>query len=212
MRVLVVPDKFKGTLRADEAAQAIATGWRSTRPNDTLQLLPMSDGGDGFGPIIGGLLQASRQTAQTINAAHEPINAQWWWSENSRTAIVESANIIGLAMLPAGVFHPFELDTLGLGQLLLHISREHPGGNLIIGIGGSGTNDAGFGLARGLGFRFFDLTGFCLERWLALPSLSQIEHPEKGTSFSKVTIACDVQNPLLGPNGASRIYGPQKGL
>jgi glycerate 2-kinase len=212
MRVLVIPDKFKGTLRADEAASAIAAGWKESRPEDELELLPMSDGGDGFGEIVGSLLNARRETYATINAAHESIDASWWWSEDSRTAIVESANIVGLAILAAGRFHPFELDTLGLGQLLQHIWRKHPGARLIIGIGGSATNDGGFGLARGLGFRFLDLLQYCIDRWVSLDRLMKIEEPARRVSFAEVTIACDVQNPLLGPSGASRIYGPQKGL
>ena len=212
MRILVIPDKFKGTLRADEAARAIAEGWRQTRPQDELELLPMSDGGDGFGEIIGALLNAQKKTHATVNAAHESIDAAWWWSEASRTAIVESANVIGLAMLPPGRFHPFELDTVGLGQLLLHISQKHPGARLVIGIGGSATNDGGFGLARGLGFRFLDLNEYCLDRWVSLDRLLRIAAPAVKPRFSGVTIACDVQNPLLGPTGASRVYGPQKGL
>jgi glycerate kinase len=172
----------------------------------------MSDGGDGFGEIVGTLLQAEKRIYPTVNAAHESIDAAWWWSEASSTAIVESANVIGLAMLPLGRFHPFELDTLGLGQLLLHISQKHPGARLVIGIGGSATNDAGFGFARGLGFRFLDLNEYCLDRWINLDRLLKIEVPHIAAAFSQVTIACDVQNPLLGPNGASRIYGPQKGL
>jgi glycerate 2-kinase len=212
MRVLVVPDKFKGTLRAYEAARAIAAGWREARPHDTLELLPMSDGGDGFGEIVGTLLHAQKKTYATVNAAHESIDAPWWWSADSRTAIVESANVIGLAMLSPGRFHPFELDTVGLGQLLQHISQEHPGARLIIGIGGSATNDGGFGLARGLGFRFVDLLEYCLDRWVSLDQLLKIEPPATRPAFAEVTIASDVQNPLLGPSGASRIYGPQKGL
>ena len=212
MRVLVIPDKFKGTLRADEAARAISAGWLQTRPQDELELLPMSDGGDGFGEIIGALLNAGKRTYATVNAAHESIAAAWWWSEASRTAIVESANVIGLAMLAPGRFHPFELDTVGLGQLLLHISQNHPGARLVIGIGGSATNDGGFGVARGLGFRFLDLNEYCLDRWVSLDQLLRIEPPTTRPAFAEVTIACDVQNPLLGPSGASRIYGPQKGL
>lgn len=208
----MVPDKFKGTLRADEAAECIAAGWRATHPADTLELLPMSDGGDGFGQIIGSLLRADRQSTSTLNAAHEPIHASWWWSEANRTAIVESANVIGLAMLPAGRFHPFELDTLGLGQLLHHISKQHAGARLVIGIGGSATNDGGFGLARGLGFRFFDTRDYCLDHWVELSSLLRIERPHSPSDFTEVTIATDVQNQLLGPEGASQIYGPQKGL
>src|SRR5687768_3453155 len=198
MRVLVIPDKFKGTLRADEAARAIAAGWREARPGDELELLPMSDGGDGFGEIVGALLKAEKRSYATINAAHESIDAAWWWSEESRTALVESANVIGLAMLPPGRFHPFELDTVGLGQLLLHISQNHPGARVIIGIGGSATNDGGFGLGRGLGFRFLDVTNFCLDRWVSLDQLLRIEPPDARRDFTEVTIACDVQNPLLG--------------
>ena len=212
LKVLIVPDKFKGTLRADQAAAAIAAGWQSSRPQDSLEVLPMSDGGDGFGEIIGNLLQATRQTDRTINAAHEPVEVSWWWSEASQTAVVESANVIGLAMLQPGVFHPFELDTLGLGQLLLRICNEHPASRLIVGIGGSATNDGGFGMARGLGYRFIDLQGYPLARWARLDSLERISAPESRPRFGEVIIATDVQNRLLGPEGASRIYGPQKGL
>jgi glycerate kinase len=212
MKVLIVPDKFKGTLSAMEAAQAIATGWSAIKPSDEIALLPMTDGGDGFGEILGRLFQAERQTAQTVDAAHNAIEAEWWWSETRGVAIVESAKIIGLAMLPAGKFHPFELDTRGLGQLLRQIASTHPHANLLIGIGGSATNDAGFGLALGLGYRFSDGTGHCLDRWLELDRVLEIDVPPEVPRFSGVTIASDVQNPLLGPGGASRIYGPQKGL
>jgi glycerate kinase len=211
MKVLIVPDKFKGTLSALEAAQAIAKGWSLVKPSDELSLLPMTDGGDGFGEILGGLFQAERQTVRTVDAVHNAIEAEWWWSEARGVAIVESAKIIGLAMLPAGKFHPFQLDTRGLGQLLRHIASTHPKANLLIGIGGSATNDAGFGLALGLGYRFQDSAGYCLDRWPELDRLLQIDVPADVPRLH-VTIASDVQNPLLGPEGASRIYGPQKGL
>ena len=172
----------------------------------------MSDGGDGFGEIIGNLLHARKHEFATVNAAHEPIPASWWWSAESQTAIVESANVIGLAMLPPGRSHPFELDTLGLGQLLHSIARDHPAAKLIIGIGGSATKDGGFGIAWGLGFKFTDTAGHCLDRWVELDHLMSITPPKDPARFAGVTIACDVQNPLLGAEGASRIYGPQKGL
>jgi glycerate kinase len=212
MKVLIVPDKFKGTLTAHQAAEAIAQGWRITRPSDHLELLPMTDGGDGFGEILGHLLQAERQEWRTVNAAHEPIEGEWWWSESSQTATVESAKVIGLAMLPPGKFHPFQLDTRGLGQLLRHIAAVHPRAKLLIGIGGSATNDAGFGMALGVGYRFRYGTNLCIERWPELDRLLRIEQPDSHAEFSHITIACDVQNPLLGPEGASRVYGPQKGL
>ena len=111
LKVLIVPDKFKGTLTAQAAAQAIARGWRRARPGDSLRLLPMSDGGDGFGEVMGGLLQAKVQHAKASDAAHRPCVAKWWWQPETRTAVVESAAVIGLARLPVKRFHPFWLDT-----------------------------------------------------------------------------------------------------
>jgi glycerate 2-kinase len=168
----------------------------------------MSDGGDGFGEIVGRLLGAREQKTWTVNAAHGPVEVAWWWAEESSTAVVESARAIGLAMLPKGKFHPFDLDTLGLGQLLLSILERLPDAKFIVGIGGSATNDGGFGMARGVGYRFFG--GEELTHWTDLDQLKHIESP--GLEIESLTIATDVQNPLLGPQGASRIYGPQKGL
>ena len=87
--VLVAPDKFKGTLTAAQAAEAIAKGWRGVKPGDRIELLPITDGGDGFGEIISGLLQAEPQTTKTVDAAHRPCTATWWWHTGSRTAIIE---------------------------------------------------------------------------------------------------------------------------
>lgn len=212
MRVLIVPDKFKGTLTAQQAAEAMARGWRSARPEDELELVPMSDGGDGFGEILARQVKASVRHTAVVNAAHEPVNGDWWWSPATQTAIVESARVIGLAMLPPGKFHPFVLDTFGLGQMLREISRKHPEASLLIGIGGSATNDAGFGMARALGFRFEDANGYSVRQWVDLTRLDHVLPPSEPIDFAGVTVACDVQNPLLGPEGASRIYGPQKGL
>src|SRR5579859_7346706 len=100
LRVLIVPDKFKGTLTARAAADAIAAGWRMERPDDELDLLPMSDGGDGFGEVLSALGGADPQTIATIDAAHRPCTAQWWWQSASKTAVIETAGVVGLAMLP----------------------------------------------------------------------------------------------------------------
>src|SRR5215471_1766364 len=118
MKVLIVPDKFKGTLAAGPVAEAIGRGWHRARPSDTLDLLPMSDGGDGFGEVLGKLINATPKKLQTVNAAHQSCEAKWWWQPKTKTAVIESASAIGLAMLPARKFHPFELDTLGLGLML----------------------------------------------------------------------------------------------
>src|SRR5215469_6662680 len=109
LKVLVVPDKFKGTLSAAHAAAAIACGWRRVRSHDKLRLLPMSDGGDGFGEVLGSLCHARVQRVTTVDAAGRPCKALWWYEARTKTAIIESAKVVGLAMLPPGRFHPFEL-------------------------------------------------------------------------------------------------------
>ena len=210
MRVLIAPDKFKGTLTAREAAEAMARGWRKARPEDLLELLPISDGGDGFGQVMGELLGAKPRQIKTIDAAHRPCSAAWWWDAKSKTAIVESARVIGLAMLPKGRFHPFDLDTFGLGAVLKTAQRA--GAKLIIvGIGGSATNDGGFGMARALGWKFLDRNHDAIEHWTDLDRLVEVHKPFSPLS-ARITVAVDVQNPLLGLRGASRVYGPQKGL
>lgn len=211
MQVLIIPDKFKGTLAARPTAEAIARGWRRARPGDTLDLLPMSDGGDGFGEVLGRLLGANLQKVRTLNAAHQPCQVAWWWQPKTKTAVIESATAIGLAMLPPRKFHPFQLDTLGLG-LMLKALRDRGARRLLVGIGGSATNDGGFGLARALGWQFFSREGKPIERWTGLSELSLIGSPEKPFEIEQLTVATDVKNPLLGPKGATRIYGPQKGL
>ena len=210
VEVLIVPDKFKGSLSARQAAGAIARGWRRARPGDSLDLLPMSDGGDGFGEVFAGLLGAGRRSVTTLDAAHRRLRCAWWWCAGTKTAIVESANVIGMAMLPREKFHPFQLDTFGLGKVLR--AAERAGARrTVIGIGGSATNDGGFGLARALGWRFFGHYGEELEEWWQLSELTEIRAPSAPLKTPLVA-AVDVRNPLLGPSGCSRIFGPQKGL
>jgi glycerate kinase len=209
--ILVAPDKFKGTLTAAQAGEAIAKGWRAAKPQDKIELLPITDGGDGFGEIVGGLLQATPETTKTVDAAHRPCTATWWWHDKTRTAIIESARVIGLAQLPPGKYHPFEVDTCGLGEVLL-AAAEKGARECLIGIGGSATNDGGFGMAGALGWQFFNNRDEKILRWTALHALAQIRPPDKQRLFERVTVAVDVQNPLLGGQGCTRIYGPQKGL
>lgn len=209
MKVLIVPDKFKGTLTAAQAAQAIAQGWRSVRAADSLDPLPMSDGGDGFGEVMSLLMGATTRTSSAVNAAQEFSESVWWWDKKSGMALVEAARVVGLAQLPRGKYHPFDLDTRGLGMILKAAVAE--GRRCLVGIGGSATNDGGFGMARELGWRFADATGAELTRWTELERLSRVTRPALEL-FEEITVAVDVQNPLLGPEGCTRVYGPQKGL
>lgn len=210
-RILIAPDKFKGTLSAPAVAEAIACGWRSACPDDELELLPISDGGDGFGEILAGLLEATPVPLRTQDAAHRPLEAAWWWETSSSAALIESARIVGLARLPPQRFHPFELDTAGLGAAL-QAAAEHGTKSCLVGVGGSATNDAGFGLARALGWRFFGAAGDELSEWTQLHRLAVVRPPAQWPRFTELVVAVDVRNPLLGPTGCTRVYGPQKGL
>jgi glycerate 2-kinase len=209
--VLIVPDKFKGTLNASGAARAIARGWKRQRPHDRLELVSMSDGGDGFGELLSLQVGARAQTIKAVDASHRPCRSTWWWEPGTRMAIIESAKVIGLAMLPPGRSHPFELDTFGLGKVIKAASRKGAR-TCIVGIGGSATNDGGFGMAQALGWQFLDSDGRRIESWTGLNRLHHIEPPQCHRLFPRLTVAVDVQNRLLGPKGCSRIYGPQKGL
>jgi glycerate kinase len=189
----------------------MAAGWRQARPGDALELLPMSDGGDGFGSALSRLSGGKPRQVQAVDAAHRMCRARWWWVGQTGTAVIESANVIGLAMLPPKRFHPFDLDTFGLGTVLKAIA-EQGSERCLLGIGGSATNDGGFGCARALGWEFLDAAGQPIASWTGLHALAELRPPADALLFKEILVAVDVQNPLLGPRGATRVYGPQKGL
>lgn len=211
MNILICPDKFKGTLKAGEAAQAIAAGWRKGRAADSIELLPISDGGDGFGELLSIPLQAHAARCRTVDAAGRPCWSTWWCVDDGHLAIVESARTIGLAMLPPGDYHPFQLDTRGLGEVLM-AAKKAGSKKCVLGIGGSATNDGGFGVARACGWEFLDRHGRAIEAWTELSRLRRLKRPATRAWPSKIVVAVDVKNPLLGKSGATRVYGPQKGL
>ena len=209
-RILIVPDKFKGSLTALEAAGAIARGWAAACPGDSLVLMPMSDGGDGFGPVMAEAIGLEEQIVKGIDATGKARPTSWWLDSEAGQAVVETAQSNGLALLPKGQFHPFDLDTRGVGGLLL-AAGQAGAAHCLTGIGGSATNDGGFGMARALGWVFLDESGNAIEQWPGLDGLAAIESPAS-RAWPSVTVASDVQNPLLGVDGATRVYGPQKGM
>jgi glycerate kinase len=160
---------------------------------------------------MAGLLGATECVTATVDAAGRPIGAKWWWLADSRTAIIESAQVIGLALLPPKKFHPFELDTRGLAAVIR--SAVAAGAQTIhLGIGGSATNDGGFGVARELGWRFFDDRDQPIEKWVKLNKLTRWLPPLDPILGVDFIVAVDVTNGLLGLNGCTRIFGPQKGI
>ena len=171
----------------------------------------MTDGGDGFGELMGSLIAARPRWARVVDAAHRPCQTRWWYDPTSKTALLDSSGVIGLAMLPPGRFHPFQLDTFGLG-LLLRAAADCGAKHCLVGIGGSATNDGGFGMARALGWEFLDAAGHQIHSWMKLDSLRCLRPPSRKSSMQEIIVAVDVANPLLGVRGATRVYGPQKGL
>jgi glycerate 2-kinase len=119
--------------------------------------------------------------------------------------------VIGLALMPPGRFHPFDLDSFGLGTLL-RAAEARGASQVLMGIGGSATNDGGFGLARSLGWDFLNGSGHAIDRWIKLDTMASLRPPKHPHLFRSLIVAVDVQNPLLGPHGCTRVYGPQKGL
>jgi glycerate kinase len=235
VKILIAPDKFKGSLNARAVAENIAAGLREVLPEAKIDIVPMADGGEGTAEVICDALEGSWVKCE----AHDPLGreidcrygdidngagrsrATWTGkpervdepggeSINRKLAVMEMSEAAGMRRIQPNERDVDLAGTFGVGEMLLEAAR-HGAREIIIGLGGSATNDGGFGMARALGFRFFDqrsneLTGRVSE----LFGLKRIEKP-KILALPKIIAAADVRNPLLGENGATRVFGPQKG-
>lgn len=213
-KVVIAIDSFKGCLSSAEAGKAAAEGIRSVYPECEILCLPIADGGEGMLEV---LIEAT--DGQRIHiSAHDPLmewHATYYGiSENGRTACIEMAGISGLPLVPLQKRNPMLTTSYGTGELIRD-ALERGCRNFIIGIGGSATNDAGLGMLQALGFRFLDKEGRVLGTGSGgvLMEVASIDtrfvHP--GLRTSHFTVACDVQNPFYGPEGAAYIFAPQKG-
>ena len=208
MRVVIAPDKFKGSLDAAGAAAALAAGIRDVVPGATCVLVPMADGGDGtVAAFVAGGATATRVVVP--GPLGRPVRAEY--ARDGDTAIIEMAAASGLGADPARA--PREASTEGTGALVRD-ALDHGARRIVVGIGGSATTDGGAGALAALGARFYDAAGAPLDATpAALASLERIDLTGLDTRLHDIdlAVACDVDNPLLGPNGAAAIYGPQKG-
>ena len=215
MRVLVAPDKFRGTFTARQAAEAFETGWRRERPADEVELLAMADGGEGTMDALVGSLRGRVVAARVTGPLGDRVTAAFGLapSADGLIGVVEMARASGLALLGAGRRDPLRATTRGTGELMAE-AIDAGADRLVVCIGGSATNDGGVGMATALGGRFLDAGGEPIDDGgQALVALARIDlsrmHP--GLARVSVTGACDVDNPLTGRSGASVVYGPQKG-
>lgn len=213
MRFVAAPNPFKGSLGAPAAARAIALGVRDAFPGAEVLEVPVADGGEGTVEALVAARGGETVSVTVCGPLGDPVEAVFGLIDGGRTAVVELAASSGLPLVPPGRRDPRIASTYGFGQVL-EAARAHGVRRVIAGVGGSATNDACAGMARALGFHLLDAEGRELPPGgLALSRLARIDGGSASPAWRDidVEVAVDVTNPLTGPDGASAVYGPQKG-
>jgi glycerate 2-kinase len=213
VRILIAPDKFKGTLNAREVAQNIAKGLFDVLPDAEIEIMPMADGGEGTAEAVCDARGCSWLECKAHDPLGREIDARYGYVENEKLAVMEMSEAAGMRRLTESERDPIRATTFGVGEMILDATKR--GANeIIIGLGGSATNDGGFGMARALGFRFeFEHEREQREVRVRVTDLVQLKGIRRPADLVLPTIiaAVDVKNPLLGEHGATRVFGPQKG-
>jgi glycerate kinase len=215
VRVLVAPDKFRGTLTAPQAARAMAAGWLRARPGDSVECVPMADGGEGTLETMVDGMGGRIERARVPGPLGDPVDASFGLvrAEEGLMAVVELARASGLQLVSEQRRDALRASTRGTGELIRAALAAKPA-RVIVGVGGSATTDGGAGIGQGLGVRLLDPRGEPIppggEGLLKLARIdaSETDPAVRGVAF---TVASDVDNPLTGPRGAARVFGPQKG-
>jgi glycerate 2-kinase len=211
VRILIAPDKFKGTLSAREVGQAIAAGLGDVLPNAKIEIVPMADGGEGTAEVISNALGGAWVKCKAHDPIGREIEARYSWIQNQKLVVMEMSEAAGMRRLQPNELNPEIASTFGVGEMTLD-AMKRGAEEIFIGLGGSATNDGGFGMACALGFIFLGLDGGKLDclKQSSLEHLQRIQKP-LDLKLPKIIAAVDVRNPLLGANGATRVFGPQKG-
>lgn len=213
MKVVIAPDSFKDSLSALRVAQTIAQGWKEVFPDVETILCPMADGGEGTIEAVLDVCNGQWREKTVMGPLGEKVQSKWGWLENQKIAIIEMAQASGIQLVPTSQRNACHSTTFGTGQLILD-ALDAGVKDIILTVGGSATNDGGAGLLSALGARLLDSKQQILEAGgLALKNLSKIDltHFDPRIQQTRFLLAADVTNPLCGPNGASHIFGPQKG-
>lgn len=214
MKFVLAPDSFKGTMSAATAAATMSAGVRDVFPDAECIEVPMADGGEGTTQSLVDALGGKLLHADVADALGRTRTAHFGWIEAERLAVVEIAEAAGIEHLTTEELNPREANTAGVGQLLNHILELSPA-RLIVGLGGSATNDGGWGMARALGAVATTAAGKEIEtRALALADAANLDTSGISERWQdvEITLACDVDNPLTGERGATAVFGPQKGV
>jgi glycerate kinase len=213
MKIVIAPDSFKGSLTALQVAEAIEVGLRRVFPDAAIEKVPMADGGEGTVQSLVDATSGQILTAQVLDPLGNSINAQYGVLGDGITAVIEMAAASGLTLVPLDKRDPRVTTTYGTGELI-RAALAHGCRKLIIGIGGSATNDGGAGMAQALGAKLLTASGEQIEQGGgSLATLNSIDLSELDSRIAETEtiVACDVNNPLTGKQGASHVYGPQKG-
>ena len=227
MRILVAPDKFKGSLSAREVADHIAIGLRDRLPDAIIETIPVADGGEGTANAICNACGGEWLTCAAHDALNRPIEAQYGWLRDRASAVIEMSTAAGLWRIAPDERDLLKTNTFGVGEMIKD-ATQRGAKEILLGLGGSATNDGGFGMARALGFRFYasnSIVNIALSRVrtgkpLASPELTgsvsdlqmlEVIEAPKSLSLPRIVAPADVRNPLLGPRGATYTFGPQKG-
>ena len=210
MRILIANDKFKGSLAAEKAGFHLKNSLKTAFPHASFDLCPIADGGEGTARAMTTALAGEWTRCVTQDAQGRPIESPFGWVAESATAVMEMSSASGLAIVQDLELNPLTASTLGTG-VLIQSALAKGARRILIGIGGSATNDGGLGVALALGYKF-KRAGLAFTPSLeTILEADQVEKPATLPAF-ELTVACDVANPLLGPHGATRVYGPQKGV
>ncbi|NYI94965.1 glycerate kinase [Streptomonospora nanhaiensis] len=208
MRIVIAPDKFAGTLTAVEAAQAIADGWHTVAPDADTRLLPLSDGGPGFVEVLHTALGGTVADLEVTGPLGAPVPARYLIA--GTTAYIESAHACGLHLVPAESRDPARTTTRGVGELIA-AAVAAGADTVVVGLGGSSTNDGGAGMLAALGASPAGALGSGGGALAALEGPIDLAAARAAVAGVRLVAATDVDNPLLGVNGASAVFGPQKG-
>jgi len=213
MRIIVAPDSFKGSVSALGVAEAMERGIHAVFPEADVLKVPIADGGEGTVEALVAATGGRLLHTEVRGPLGDPVRAHWGVSGDGTTAFLEMASASGLPLIPKERRDPRITSTFGTGELM-KAALDAGLRKLVIGIGGSATNDGGTGMARALGVRFLDAEGRDLpEGGAALARLTRVDLSGLDPRLAEcaLLVACDVDNPLCGPRGASAVYGPQKG-
>ena len=212
MKIVLAPDKFKASLTGADFCRIVSGVLKGVKPDLEVTEIPLADGGDGTAEVLEARLGAERIEVNVSDPLFRPIQADYLFETRTKLAFIEMAKASGFALLNPSERNPMNTSSYGTGELIRD-ALQKGAKRIVLGIGGSATNDAGIGLAAALGYRFVDAQGVALSPvGKNLPHIHQIIRPENDLLDGvQIELACDVSNPFYGKEGAAYVYGPQKG-